>query len=184
MYSLLIDTHNIDIRLVLYKNESVLDTVIKESSRSHSIYLMPMIIELLEKNNISKKDIANIFVVNGPGSFTGVRIGVTVAKTWAFVNKITIKSISSLELLTCSENFDPNKLVAIKDNKGYYIGDFKSDKKLYYINKNEKNDDELLFEEDITVDYKLVYEYLKKLPSLNPHEVNPLYIKKIGIGND
>lgn len=184
MYSLLIDTHNIDIKLVLYKNNDVLDIAIKESSKSHSIYLMQMIIELLEKNNVSKMDISKIFVVNGPGSFTGVRIGVTVAKTWAFVNKILIKSISSLELLTCSKNFNSNKLIAIKDSKGYYIGDFKSNKKLYYINKNDINEDELLFEEDITIDYKLVYEYLKKVPSLNPHEINPLYIKKIGIGND
>ena len=39
----------------------------------------------------------------------------------------------------------------------------------------------VVVEQDIKVDYKLVYEFLKDMPALNPHAVNPIYIKKIGV---
>lgn len=49
--------------------------------------------------NYSKKDITKIFVATGPGSFTGVRIGVTIAKTLAWALKCDLIAISSLEVL-------------------------------------------------------------------------------------
>ncbi len=183
MYSLLIDTHDTNINLILYENNLVKDIFQKKSTNSHSIYLMPMIVEILKRNLISKNDINEIYVVNGPGSFTGIRIGVTVAKTWAFVKNIKIKVINSLEMLSCFDGFNDNQLLAISDNKGYYIGDFKQ-KKFYYLNKSEIDDKKLLLEEKINVNYNLVFEYIKNLPYINPHLVNPIYIKKIGIGND
>ena len=84
MYQLFIDTHGEIIILALYKNGDVLEVLKKQSNQSHSVYVINMIIELLNKNNITKNDINELYVVNGPGSFTGIRIGVTIAKTWHF----------------------------------------------------------------------------------------------------
>ena len=90
MYSLYIDTHDKEIVLCLYKDGKVLDKNIKNSTRNHSDYTMPMLKELLDNIGITVKDLNEILVVNGPGSFTGVRIGVTIAKTLAYTLNIPL----------------------------------------------------------------------------------------------
>lgn len=184
MHSLLIDTHNEKIVLVLYKNSTVIDIIEKKSNQSHSIYVMNLIKEILDKNNIHKNDIEELYVVNGPGSFTGVRIGITIAKTWAVVKNIKIKTIDSLELIASSLN-EKNITTGISDKKGYYIGDFTKEK-YFYISKEEFNDlnQKVYLEEDIKVNYSNVYNYLQKKSYENPHLLKPIYIKKIGVGND
>ena len=160
----------------------------KESINAHSIYTMPIIKEILDKNNIKPKDLNEIEVINGPGSFTGVRIGVTIAKTLAYTLNIKIKSMSSIEALALSGN-NKKKLVVIKDLKGVYYGLFNEDNELLeslnYLNNKEfedyveKNNLENLIIEETMLNPKKIYEYLKNKDSLNPHHVNPLYIKQI-----
>ena len=53
MYSLLIDTHDKDVLLVLYKDGKVQDKICKESNMRHSEITMPSLIELLEKNSVN-----------------------------------------------------------------------------------------------------------------------------------
>lgn len=182
MYTLLIDTHSKIINIVLYKDEGIMDHLAKETTKSHSIFVMPLIKQILDENNVAKKDISNLIVVNGPGSFTGIRLGITIAKTWAYTQNIPIKAISSLEVLACSLNTEIKK-VAIPDPKGYYIGTFNKDnqkmEEFNYISKEEFTDYKL--EDDIQVDYNNVYQYVKNLQPLNPHSVNPVYIKKIEV---
>ena len=81
MYSLFIDTHNELIKIILFKDGKILTDKEKMSNMQHSVYTMPMIEEILKENNIESSNLNEIIVVNGPGSFTGVRIGVTIAKT-------------------------------------------------------------------------------------------------------
>ncbi|MEK7672296.1 MAG: tRNA (adenosine(37)-N6)-threonylcarbamoyltransferase complex dimerization subunit type 1 TsaB [Patescibacteria group bacterium] len=59
--------------------------------------LMPNINELLQKNNKTFADIKEVYVVKGPGSFTGLRVGITVANTIAFLNKCDLFGISTFE---------------------------------------------------------------------------------------
>ncbi len=182
MYSLLIDTHAKIINIVLYKDGKMVKKDSKETLKSHSIYVMPMIRDLLQDCGVDKKEIKELIVVNGPGSFTGIRLGITIAKTWAYAKKIKIKAISSLQMLACSLNKDIKK-VAISDPKGYYVGVFASNNKLLedykYIASKDLKDYKK--EEDIEIDYNAVYEFISYLPALNPHAVNPLYIKKIEV---
>ena len=181
MYTLFIDTHSKIINIVLYQNGQVLKEKHQDTTKSHSTFIMPLIKKIIEEANVTKDDIKEIIVVNGPGSFTGIRLGIIIAKTWAYCKKnIKIKTISSLEILAL--NVQNNKKVAIADPKGYYIGNFNQDEKLIneyqYVTSLEQD---YILEEDIVIDYNLVYEYTKKLPTLNPHGVKPCYIKKIEV---
>ena len=123
MYTLFISTFDKNIQIGLLKDDEVINHEIKESINSHSIYTMPIIKELLDNNNLTTKDLKEIEVVNGPGSFTGVRIGVTIAKTLSYTLNIPIKTISSLECYALSSKMG-KKLVTLKDIKGVYYGLF------------------------------------------------------------
>lgn len=67
------------------------------NERTHSEKLMPLIDELLKNNNITLSDIGLIACDNGPGSFTGIRIGVATVKALAEAKNIPVVSCSSLE---------------------------------------------------------------------------------------
>lgn len=66
---------------------------------THSENLMPLIKEALEKSKLNLKDIDLIACCSGPGSFTGIRIGVASCKALAEVNNLQIVEITSLESL-------------------------------------------------------------------------------------
>ena len=83
-YSLFIDTHDDCLRIALYRNEEIVNKIIQANEQSHSTLTMPSIEKILKEENITVQNLKEIFVVNGPGSFTGVRIAVTIAKTFAF----------------------------------------------------------------------------------------------------
>ena len=192
MYTLFISTFSELITIGLLKDGKEIDRLEQVSSRNHSIYTIPMIEELLDKNEIKTNYLNEIIVVNGPGSFTGVRIGVTIAKTLAYTLDITIKTITSLEAYAVSYTSDKNKLVAISDLKGKYIGYFTKDNDLLsnYIYLNNKEYDkyiedkkEYLIEND-SFNLNDIYNYLKTKEGINPHLVNPIYIKGIDALND
>lgn len=192
MYTLFISTFSELITIGLLKDGKEIDRLEQVSSRNHSVYTIPMIEELLDKNEIKTNYLNEIIVVNGPGSFTGVRIGVTIAKTLAYTLDITIKTITSLEAYAVSYTSDKNKLVAISDLKGKYIGYFTKDNDLLsnYIYLNNKEYDkyiedkkEYLIEND-SFNLNDIYNYLKNKEGINPHLVNPIYIKGIDALND
>ena len=98
MYTLFIDTHLYDINVCLYKDGNVyLHKSIDKSMNNNSL-LVPTIMKCITNIKLNE-----IIVVNGPGSFTGVRIGVTIAKTyaWSLHKKITI--ISELQMMASTK---------------------------------------------------------------------------------
>ena len=190
MISFFIDTHNNLAKTILFKDGEILNKL-EVDSNSHSNNIMPMIDELLKTSKVNVRDIDEVIVVNGPGSFTGVRIGVTIAKTLAYTLNIPIKAISSLELLMISSDNDI-VLATENDKNGYYIGIFKNkklDSDMFYLSNSEyvsyieENHYEDNVVKDIELDYLKIYEYSRNLKSLNPHEVKPLYIKQIEVLN-
>ena len=192
MISLFIDTHDKDINLVLYKDGEILDKNIKESERHHSDFIMPMLKELLDRNNITVHDLNEIFVVNGPGSFTGVRLGVTIAKTLAYTLNIPVKTITSLEMFALSANTDQNKIVIIPDLKGVFGAKFDKDNNIvdeYFYKSNEEY--KLYLERqknsivvNNNIDFNKLYGYMKTIEKTTPHKVNPIYIKAIEANKD
>ena len=105
---LFIDTHDELITIGLkYKDDLFVKT--QESEYSHSVYVMPMIESIFKENNLDIKDLEKIVVVNGPGSFTGIRIGLSIAKTIAYALNIKINTISSLTAYLISNETEENK---------------------------------------------------------------------------
>ena len=139
---LFIDTHDELITIAL-KAKDNLYIKTKESEYSHSVYTMPMIAEIFDENNLDIKDLDKIIVVNGPGSFTGIRIGLSIAKTIAYALNIKINTISSLLTYLISSNIKENKMAVIEDNKGYYISAMDKDNNIIleeqYVTENNYN---------------------------------------------
>ncbi len=192
MYTLFISTFDKNITIGILKNGFLLDKIEKDSKQNHSELVMPMISEILNKNKINIKQINNLVVVNGPGSFTGVRIGITIAKTLAYVLNIPIKTITSLEAFAVSNETDSDKIILISDLKGKYIGYFDKDNGIkqdfIYLKNNEYqsfiNGKEEFVIENNSLDLEKIYVYLKDKDSINPHVVNPIYIKNIEVLSD
>jgi tRNA threonylcarbamoyladenosine biosynthesis protein TsaB len=85
MISLFIDTSSIDVSIAIIKDNKILSSITKEATGTHSIYTTKYLDDMLKEAKLKPKDINKIMVVNGPGSFTGVRIGVTIAKTYSYL---------------------------------------------------------------------------------------------------
>ena len=99
MKILAIDTSSSVCSTALLENENIIDENNLDNGRTHSENLMPLIKELLERNELTLKDINLIAVTVGPGSFTGIRIGIASIKPMAEVWNIPVASVTSLETL-------------------------------------------------------------------------------------
>ncbi len=86
-----------------------LDTVDAGFSK-HSETFFPLLEELLSRNKICTKDLDYIAVVTGPGSFTGIRIGLSVAKSFCYVHNIPCIPLNAMEVLSYSA-FDQKVVV-------------------------------------------------------------------------
>ncbi len=178
---LFIDTHLTDIVIILYQDGQILKKKIINNEKENSKLLMPLIKKILKK-----KEPDSIVVVNGPGSFTGVRLGVTNAKTLAYTLKIPIRTITSLECLAVCTNV-PEKIVAFSDKNGYYIGIFDENYKLIgnyeYLSNDEFTEYCAKYEviTNVKLDYKKIIAYALEKEVVNPHEVNPIYVKQLDV---
>ena len=177
---LFIDTHASLITIALKYKDKIYKKE-KESECSHSIYTMPMIQEIFEENNLNIHDLTKIIVINGPGSFTGIRIGLSIAKTLAYALKIDINTISSLTAYLISSDLQENKKAVIEDNKGYYISVFDKDNNVIipeFYSETDNYDYKLV---DNKLNIEKIINYCEKLKSENPHFIKANYIKKIGV---
>jgi tRNA threonylcarbamoyladenosine biosynthesis protein TsaB len=102
MKVLAIDTSNNVLGISLIDEEKVLGEHITNVKINHSVRVMPAIDNLMKECEIKPGDLTKIVVAKGPGSYTGVRIGVTIAKTMAWSLNIPLVGISSLEVLAAS----------------------------------------------------------------------------------
>jgi tRNA threonylcarbamoyladenosine biosynthesis protein TsaB len=99
MTVLAIDTSNNALGVALFDEDRVLGEYITNMKKNHSVRIMPAIHTLLGDCDRIPRDLTKIVVAKGPGSYTGVRIGVTIAKTLAWSLNIPLVGISSLEVL-------------------------------------------------------------------------------------
>lgn len=98
MITLCMDTSYKDLVIALYKDEILIDVYEEKSERQQSEKVFPVLQGLFEKNNLTVDDISQIVISDGPGSYTGVRIAMTIAKLMASLKKIDLYTISTLQL--------------------------------------------------------------------------------------
>lgn len=96
--------------------------------KTHSENLMPLIDELLKTSNISLDNISLIACDNGPGSFTGIRIGIATVKALSEAKNIPVITCSSLEALSYNIDNYTGHICSIIDakNNQVYAGIFNS----------------------------------------------------------
>lgn len=99
MTILAIDTSNYALGVALLEDKQVIGEYITNLKKNHSVRIMPAIQTLMKDCERVPADLTKIVVAKGPGSYTGVRIGVTIAKTLAWTLNIPLVGISSLEIL-------------------------------------------------------------------------------------
>lgn len=99
MKTLAIDTSNQGMGVAVGDGALILGEIITNMKKNHSVRLMPAVESLLNEVQWETADLDCVAVAQGPGSYTGVRIGVTVAKTLAWTLGLPIVAVSSLEVL-------------------------------------------------------------------------------------
>lgn len=99
---LVIDSSTKFLYIALYSDFQCLGKYYQSGHNDHSINIMGVIEEIFNNNNITVSDLDEIIVGIGPGSYTGLRIGVVVAKMFGWNNGIPVKTVSSLALIASS----------------------------------------------------------------------------------
>ena len=106
MKILCIDTSSKLCSVAILENTTLINKLELDNGLTHSETLMPLIKDLLEKSNLSLKDINLLVSDIGPGSFTGIRIGVATCKAFSDSINIPCVGISSLEVLAYNSKND------------------------------------------------------------------------------
>ncbi|MGY3190454.1 tRNA (adenosine(37)-N6)-threonylcarbamoyltransferase complex dimerization subunit type 1 TsaB [Lysinibacillus sp. TE18511] len=97
-----IETANAPLSIAVVRDGKVIAEIVQNIKLTHSAGAMPAIEEVLVKAGIKPNELDAIAVSEGPGSYTGVRIGVTLAKTLAWTLKKPLVGISSLKTLAAN----------------------------------------------------------------------------------
>lgn len=97
-----IETSNSPLSVAIVKDGQIVEEVVQNEKLTHSVTVMPTIEELFQKANIKPIELDAIAVSEGPGSYTGLRIGVTIAKTLAWTLKKPLVGVSSLQVLAAN----------------------------------------------------------------------------------
>ena len=210
MKTILIDTTRKNLSIILFEDRQVVLKSITQSHNKHANYLMSEISNILTNVNISLNDIDNIIVLNGPGSFTGIRVGVTVAKTLAWILTKKLYIVNNLKAISFSGKSD-FVISIIEDNEnasyaGIYSvfnsveGYYSLNDKVFDIKGNQielvamdnsdflnKLKDKLDRTNNVVVNiigeynYSKILDYALSNKPINPHHANALYIKKIDV---
>jgi len=97
-----IETANAPLSIAVVRDGQVIAEIVQNIKLTHSAGAMPAIEDVLARVNIKPSELDAIAVSEGPGSYTGVRIGVTLAKTLAWTLQKPLIGISSLKTLAAN----------------------------------------------------------------------------------
>jgi tRNA threonylcarbamoyladenosine biosynthesis protein TsaB len=101
---LAIDTSTDTAGIAIADELNILAELTWNCGQNHSVELMPRLTQLLKQGKIKFEDIKGIVVATGPGSFKGLRVGVSTAKGIAFSLGVPVAGISTLEMTAYAHN--------------------------------------------------------------------------------
>lgn len=192
MKFLFIDTSTLYLNIAIIDNNKIVFNHKEQVEKDMSSKIIPIIDKGFKECSLNIKDINKIFVVNGPGSFTGVRIGVTVAKTIAWALKIDLIPLSSLEFIASTAS-NKKYLVPMIDARrgnvfaGIYdqeLNNILPDELISYEQLSKKIDESYEqisynLENSIKPNGDIIKVINKHLSdkSVHPHSLKPNYLK-------
>lgn len=129
MKKLAIDTSTQTASVALFEDDLVLGEMVINTPKTHSQKLMPLVESLMSFHDLKVKDLDLIMVCEGPGSFTGVRIGLSSAKAMSQPFNIPLVTCSSLKLLGLGASDFRGYIISMIDAKRgeVYCGQYVSD---------------------------------------------------------
>ncbi|PFG03930.1 tRNA (adenosine(37)-N6)-threonylcarbamoyltransferase complex dimerization subunit type 1 TsaB [Bacillus sp. es.034] len=200
MTILSIDTSNYPFGVALIEEDKVIGEYITYMKKNHSVRAMPAVEQLLKDCGVGAKELTKIVVANGPGSYTGVRIGVTLAKTLAWSLNIPLIPVSSLATLASSGRYFPGYIVPLFDARRgqVYSGlyEFQGDRLVCveedrnimldeWVTKLKELDKEVLFVgNDVSIHKGMIKEVLGDQARIAPfvsHNPRPSELAYIGL---
>jgi len=201
MTILSIDTSNYPLGVALIEEDKVIGEYITYIKKNHSVRAMPAIEQLLKDCGIEANDLTKVVVANGPGSYTGVRIGVTLAKTLAWSLGIPLIPVSSLATLASSGRYFTGYIVPLFDARRgqVYTGlyEFQGDQLIcveddcnvlleeWVTKLKDFNKDILFVGNDVALHESMIMEVLGKQAKIAPfvsHNPRPSELAFIGSG--
>ncbi|RKQ28324.1 tRNA (adenosine(37)-N6)-threonylcarbamoyltransferase complex dimerization subunit type 1 TsaB [Oceanobacillus halophilus] len=203
MYVLTIDTSNQVMGVAILKDDVVIGEIVTNIAKNHSVRLMPAIEQLMQEVSLTPDQLNRIVVAKGPGSYTGVRIGLSTAKSMAWALGIPVVGVSSLEVLAYQGRFFDGYICPFFDARrglvftGIY--QWKEDKlNLVYeeknismeeaLNKLKKAGEKTLFlSPDLALHKERIHDVLEDLAVLPDgpyHLANPGFLGLAGLNKE
>ena len=185
MKYLFIDSATTNLVVAIINDGKILYIYNNNDNHNTSSKMMPVLAEAFENVGLKPQDIDKIFAVTGPGSFTGIRVGLTVAKTMAYTLNIPIVPISSLEVMASGNG----GTALINARRGYvFAGTYDNDLNNVYPDSYVLMNDSLAkpyisydnFDFETlkpNIDVLKVVKNHENDESVNPHTINPNYLK-------
>lgn len=200
MNILALDTSTNVLGISLHKDSEVIGEFITNLKKNHTIRLMPAIDQLMKEVGMMPGQLDKIVVAKGPGSYTGVRIGLTTAKSLAWALNIPIIGISSLESLayqgrffdsyicpffdarrgtvfTCLYKWEKTELVQVFEEQNILMKE--------WLKQMEESKEEILFlSPDIDIYNSMINDHLGELaiiPEKSYHLPKPSHVAIAGM---
>lgn len=185
MKYLFIDSATTNLVVAIINDGKIVYIYNNNDNHDTSSKMMPVLAEAFENVGLKPQDIDKIFAVTGPGSFTGIRVGLTVAKTMAYSLDIPIVPISSLEVMASRSG----GTALINARRGYvFAGTYDNDLNNVYPDSYVLMNDSLAkpyisydsFDFETlkpNIDVLKVVKKHENDESVNPHTINPNYLK-------
>ncbi len=154
---LVIDSASKFLYVALYEDLKCLGKYYAEGNNDHSVKLMSEIERIFVANNLKVKELDEIIVGIGPGSYTGLRIGVVVAKMFAWNDDIPVRTVSSLAMFASSSSFEGLVLSEIDARRGNsFLGLYRKTGNTLVLEDNEQLVNLEDYKESISESYEIV----------------------------
>lgn len=96
MITLCMDTSNLYLGIGIFEDDNLLDCICEPCFKKQSEEIFPKLQELMYKNKLEAKDIDQVVITRGPGSYTGIRIAMTIAKVFCKLANKKLYTVNSL----------------------------------------------------------------------------------------
>lgn len=199
MKTIVMDTSNAYLVIGLYQDDLCVGKFQEDGNRRQSEYALTHLDEMLKKHDWNILEVDEMVITIGPGSYTGQRVALTIAKTLAAISKIKIKAVSSLhgyagnkQAISVIDARSKKIFVGVYDNNQKVIDDqimliedFASFKEQFF-NYQVLGDSEIVGIEKISIDLSdnifmasKAVDYCNDVDNLVPQYLKDVEAKKI-----